>query len=139
MDGYGIGPWDFHEFHAGSAEELHEHGQPVERSWRLATTQIGTVQWELIEPLDDDSDYARFLAEKGEGVHHVAVAPASFDRSLTQTAAAGRETVLSGTFHHPDGPAHGFRVAYLPTEADLGVILEIFSADPAPDQNSDTG
>jgi len=26
------------------------------------------VQWELIEPLDDKSDYARFLAEKGEGV-----------------------------------------------------------------------
>jgi hypothetical protein len=36
--------------------------------------------------------------------------------------------VLSGTF----GP--GIRVAYLPTEQSLGVIVEIFSRDPAPEQ-----
>jgi methylmalonyl-CoA/ethylmalonyl-CoA epimerase len=59
VDDYGIGPWDIHEFNAGNAEDLHEHGGPVERSWRLATTMVGRVQWELIEPLDDKSDYAR--------------------------------------------------------------------------------
>ena len=35
--------------------------------------------WELIEPLDDDGIYARFPAEKGEGVHHVAVATPVLD------------------------------------------------------------
>ena len=30
-DDYGIGPWETHEFKAGKAEDLHEHGQPVER------------------------------------------------------------------------------------------------------------
>ena len=86
VDDYGIGPWDIHEFNAGNEEDLHEHGQPVERSWRLAITMVGGVQWELIEPLDDESDYARFLAAKGEGVHHVAVAPTNFDRSLADMA-----------------------------------------------------
>jgi hypothetical protein len=47
VDDYGIGPWDIHEFNAGNAEDLHEHGRPVERSWRLATTMVGRVQWEL--------------------------------------------------------------------------------------------
>jgi hypothetical protein len=28
----------------------------------------------------------------------------------------------------------GFRVGYLPTEQDLGVIVEIFSGDPAVEQ-----
>jgi len=79
VDEYGIGPWEIHEFAAGNAEDLEEHGRPVERSWRLATTMIGQVQWELIEPRDDESDYARFLVEKGEGVHHIAVAPTSYD------------------------------------------------------------
>jgi methylmalonyl-CoA/ethylmalonyl-CoA epimerase len=65
VDDHGIGPWEIVEFHAGKAEALHEHGRPVERSWRLATAMVGAVQWELIEPLDDESDYARFLAEKG--------------------------------------------------------------------------
>jgi hypothetical protein len=29
--------------------------------------------WELIEPLDEEGIYARFLAEKGEGIHPSAV------------------------------------------------------------------
>ena len=123
VDDHGIGPWEIVEFHAGEAEALHEHGRPVDRSWRLATAMVGAVQWELIEPLDDESDYARFLAEKGGGVHHIAVAPTNFDQMLADIAAKGQEAVLSGTF----GP--GIRVAYLPTEQDLGVIVEIFSRD----------
>lgn len=125
IEEHGIGPWEVVEFHAGEAEALREHGKPVDRSWRLATAMVG--QWELIEPLDDQSDYARFLAEKGGGVHHIAVAPTNFDQALADMAERGREAVLSGTF----GP--GIRVAYLPTEQDLGVIVEIFS-DPAPEQ-----
>jgi methylmalonyl-CoA/ethylmalonyl-CoA epimerase len=128
VDDHGIGPWEVVEFHAGEAEALHEHGRPVERSWRLATAMVGAVQWELIEPLDDASDYARFLAEKGGGVHHIAVRPTNFDQSLAEIAKRGQEAVLSGTF----GP--GIRVAYLPTEQDLGVIVEIFSRDPPPEQ-----
>ena len=130
VDDYGIGPSDIHEFNAGNAEDLHEHGQPVERSWRLAATMVGQVQWELIEPLDDESDYARFLSEKGEGVHHIAVAPTNYDQALADQAKKGNEAVLSGTFS-------GIRVAYLPTEHDLGMILEIFSRTPAVKQKPD--
>jgi 4-hydroxyphenylpyruvate dioxygenase-like putative hemolysin len=50
---------------------------------------VGQVQWELIEPLDDESDYARFLAEKGEGVHHIAVAPTNYDQALADQAKKG--------------------------------------------------
>ena len=132
VDEYGIGPWELHEFQAGSAEDLHEHGQPVERSWRLATTMVGKVQWELIEPRDDKSDYARFLAEKGGGVHHIAVAPTNYDLALADVAEKGQEPVLTGIF----GP--GIRVAYLPTEQELGVIVEIFSRDPAPESPEET-
>jgi methylmalonyl-CoA/ethylmalonyl-CoA epimerase len=132
VDEYGIGPWEIFEFAAGGAEDFHEHGQPVERSWRLATTMVGQVQWELIEPRDDESDYARFLAERGEGVHHIAVAPTNYDRALAEEERRGRDPVLSGTFG-------GFRVAYLPTEHDLGVIVEIFSDDRTEEQKADAG
>lgn len=132
VDDHGIGPWEVVEFHAGEAEALREHGRPVARSWRLATAMVGTVQWELIEPLDGESDYARFLAEKGGGVHHIAVAPTNFDQALADLAGKGQEPVLSGIF----GP--GIRVAYLPTEEDLGVIVEIFSRDPGPEPPKET-
>jgi methylmalonyl-CoA/ethylmalonyl-CoA epimerase len=123
VDDYGIGPWEIVEFEAGNANDLHEYGQPVERSWRLATTMVGGVQWELIEPLDNESVYARFLAEKGEGVHHLAVASPKFDELVAAQAEKGNELVLSGTFS-------GYRVAYLATDRDLGVIAEIFNGPP---------
>ena len=130
VDDYGIGPWDIVEFHPEDAPDLHEHGKRVGRSWRLASTMIGRVQWELIEPLDDESVYARFLAEKGEGVHHIALAPSNFDEAVAAQAERGNELVLSGTFS-------GYRVAYLATDRDLGVVAEIFSppadADATPD------
>ena len=130
VDDYGIGPWEIVEFHPEDAPDLHEHGKRVGRSWRLASTMIGRVQWELIEPLDDESVYARFLAEKGEGVHHIALAPSNFDEAVAAQAERGNELVLSGTFS-------GYRVAYLATDRDLGVVAEIFSppadADATPD------
>jgi methylmalonyl-CoA/ethylmalonyl-CoA epimerase len=73
-DDYGIGPWRFDRIDLGAANNYREYGRPVERSNRVAFATVGRVMWELIEPLDEDGIYACFLAEKGEGVHHVAVA-----------------------------------------------------------------
>ena len=48
VDDYGIGPWEVYEFNPGNAKDLHEYGQPVERSWRLAVTQLNSsVGWFL--------------------------------------------------------------------------------------------
>ena len=64
---------------------------------------IGNVMWELIEPLDEQGIFARFLAEKGEGVHHIAVATPNFDDVVAEQAK--RETLpLSGTFSGVKSP-----------------------------------
>jgi methylmalonyl-CoA/ethylmalonyl-CoA epimerase len=123
VDDFGIGPWIIYEFGPENAKDLHEYGRPVKRSWRLAVAMVGQLQWELIEPLGDDGIYARFLAEKGCGVHHIAVAAQSFDELLEMAAKRGTDMPLSGTFE-------GVKVAYLGTDRDLGVILEIFSGTP---------
>ena len=79
---------------------------------------------------DDESVYARFLAEKGEGVHHITVASSSFDEAVAAQAEKGNELVLSGTFS-------GYRVAYLATDRELGVIAEIFSPPADADATAD--
>lgn len=129
VEDYGIGPWEIYEFNAGKAEDFREFGQPVERSWRLAATKVGQVQWELIEPLDEESIYARFLAEKGEGVQHIAVATPNFDEAIAQ-AERGNGVILSGKFG-------GGRVAYLGTDRDLGVVMEIYKAGSDDNQQAD--
>jgi catechol 2,3-dioxygenase-like lactoylglutathione lyase family enzyme len=119
---YGIGPWQIHELSSDDVDDLREYGETVSHAWRVATTTIGSVMWELIQPLDDIGMYARFLAEKGEGVHHVALAARDFDEALAIHAATGHELVGSGSLG-------GTRVAYLATDDDLGVIIETFTGD----------
>ena len=123
VEDYGIGPWEMYEFTPGDENALHEHGQPVQRSWRLATTMIGQVMWEIIEPLDAESIYARFLAEKGEGVHHIAVATPNFDGVVAEQGRRGAPLALSGEFS-------GIKVAYLPTDQALGTFIEIANGAP---------
>lgn len=93
VDDHGIGPWEVYRFNLGDVKVGREHDQPTAPSTRIATAMVGRVQWELIQPLDDKSTYAQFLAAKGEGAHHIAAA--DFDETLTAEARRGNELVLS--------------------------------------------
>jgi methylmalonyl-CoA/ethylmalonyl-CoA epimerase len=121
-DDFGIGPWQFAQINLGEANNYREHGQPAERSNRIAVATVGQVMWELIEPLDEEGIYARFLAEKGEGIHHVAVGTPNFDETFAR-AERENNVILSCELS-------GVDIAYLDTQRDLGVILEIFSGTP---------
>jgi 4-hydroxyphenylpyruvate dioxygenase-like putative hemolysin len=109
---------------------MRSRGEPVAWSWRLAVTHVGQVQWELVEPLDDDSIYAQFLGERGPGLHHVGVAVASYEDALAEAAERGQDVLLGGEYQ-------GIEFAYLATDDDLGVITEIFSGAPGEDQQPD--
>lgn len=130
VEGYGIGPWDVYEFNPGNVQGMHEGGQPVARSWRLALAKVGDVQWELVQPLDDDSVYARFLAEHGSGVHHVGVAVPDYEGTVAELGGRGHEVLLGGTYN-------GVTFSYLSTDRDLGVVTEIFDGAPGRDQEPD--
>ena len=86
---YGIGPWEIYEFNPDTVKNMVRDGEPAECAFRIAVTMVGSVQWELIEPLDDRSMYAEFLATKGEGVHHVAVGCRATARRSTRSRARG--------------------------------------------------
>jgi 4-hydroxyphenylpyruvate dioxygenase-like putative hemolysin len=130
VSAYGIGPWDIYEFNPDTVRDMREEGHSVERSWRLAIARVGQVQWELVQPLDDESVYARFLATNGPGVHHVGVGVRSYDGTIAELAERGHEVLLGGEYQ-------GISFAYLSTDGDLGVITEIFSGAPGADQKPD--
>ena len=46
----------------------------VQEKVRLAMVPVGESRIELLEPTADDSPIARFLAKRGEGLHHVCLA-----------------------------------------------------------------
>jgi methylmalonyl-CoA/ethylmalonyl-CoA epimerase len=130
-DDYGIGPWEFARIDLGEEHDYHEYREPAERSNRVAFATVGRVTWELIEPLDAEGIFARFLAEKGEGVHHVAVRTPDFYETVAR-AEREDDVILSCEFG-------GIGIAYLDTQRDLGVTIEIASGMPGdggePDAN----
>ena len=123
VDDYGIGPWEIFEVTPENAPDLRHDGQPIKGATRSAVAMIGSVMWEVSQPLDEHGIFARFLAEKGEGVHHIAMATPEFDGLIAEQARQGRVLPLSGSFT-------GVDVAYLPTDRDLGVLLEVFKGMP---------
>jgi hypothetical protein len=131
VDDYGIGPWEVYEFNPDTVERMVLDDAPAEYRFRIAVTMVGSVQWELVQPLDDDSAAARFLAEKGGGLHHVAVGGKGYHETLAAMRANGR-SVLQGGFYK------GVTFAYLTTDEDLGLVTEIFDWPEGLEQQPDS-
>ncbi|MDA4124494.1 MAG: methylmalonyl-CoA epimerase [Thaumarchaeota archaeon] len=56
---------------------------------KIAILKAGSVSLELLEPLSDESSVAKFLREKGEGLHHVAYSVEDIEASMKELAAKG--------------------------------------------------
>lgn len=77
---------------------------------------------ELIEPIDKESGVARFLASRGEGLHHVCLLSGHLQRDLDRLAAAEVELIE----REPRAGAHG-EVAFIHPRALNGVLWELLS------------
>ena len=81
---------------------------------------------ELIEPLDEASGVARFVAERGRpALHHVCYAVDDLDRALAELSSAGVELVDPV----PRAGLEG-RVAFLHPRASGGVLVELIERSP---------
>jgi methylmalonyl-CoA/ethylmalonyl-CoA epimerase len=122
---FGIGGWQIMEIGSENTEDVRLYGRPLEWKSKIAITMVGSVMWELIEPVDEGDLFGRFLADRGGigGVHHIAVATPDYRQVVQDQAERGSTPILSGTFS-------GVEVQYLDTERELGVILEVFSQLP---------
>jgi methylmalonyl-CoA/ethylmalonyl-CoA epimerase len=47
------------------------HGKKTWSREKIALHRVGGVELELVQPLNGDSIYRAFIAERGEGIHHL--------------------------------------------------------------------
>ena len=122
-DQFGIGPWVVFTFNPDTVKDMIIRDEKVDYAMKLALADIGGVQWELIEPLDDKSIYAEFLTKHGEGLHHVAFGVENYDEAMTFFREGGMGVLQGGTWH-------GFTYTYLDTQDKLATIAEIYNPPP---------
>ena len=103
------------------------HGKPTAFSLKVAFGALDGVLLELLEPLDDRSPHAEFLAERGEGMHHLAYLVTDFDEQLAAVRGGGPETelLIDGT-----GPGNPVRWVYLDGSGTRGTVIELLERTP---------
>jgi methylmalonyl-CoA epimerase len=98
---------------------------------RIAFLGVGESKVELVEPTDDSTGVARFLASKGEGFHHVCFEVANLTEELTRLGIEGIELIDSAPRRGAEGP-----VAFLHPRSCHGVLVELIEAPGGPSWES---
>jgi methylmalonyl-CoA/ethylmalonyl-CoA epimerase len=92
-----------------------------ERHMRVAITTIGTSMVELIAPTAPEAAFAKYLAEKGPGMHHIAYRVADITAALATLKAQGLRLVDEV----PRPGLHSTLVAFVHPKATLGTLIEL--------------
>jgi len=105
-----------------------EHREEVpSQKVRTAFFDVGGVHLELLEPTAPDSPIAKFLADRGEGLHHLAFRTDDIVAQLAQAAAGGVRLINE----KPVDGAGGTLVAFLHPKSTHGVLTELCAPKPA--------
>jgi hypothetical protein len=120
----GIGPWTTVRIEPPLLRDMTLRGKPVDTSILAAIAQSGSIQLELIEPLEGPSIWKEFLEDRGEGLHHVQSLVKDPDAVMAAFREIGVNVLMSGRI----GDSVFY---YMDTEPFLGVIYEFVArAEP---------
>lgn len=93
----------------------------------IAFLGVGESKVELVEPTDETTGVARFLASRGEGFHHVCFEVPDLARALAELAGAGVELIDGVPRRGAEGP-----VAFIHPRSCHGVLVELIEAPGGP-------
>lgn len=88
---------------------------------KVAYMPTATGEVELIQPTTDDSGVAKYLAKKGEGLHHVCLEVDSIDESVSQLQAEGLEVLGQVRTNK-----RGDKYIFIHPKSAHGVLLELY-------------
>ena len=87
----------------------------------LAMLDLGGSLIEPISPLRDDTKLAKFIQERGEGLHHVAYDVKNIEGVIAELKAQGFEMI-------DEKPRPGFGghlIAFIQPDSTMGMLLEL--------------
>jgi methylmalonyl-CoA/ethylmalonyl-CoA epimerase len=88
---------------------------------KIAFLRVNETRIELLEPLSENSPVARFLAKRGEGVHHIALETDNIEEDFQRLKGKG----LVFVDEKPRTSERGVKIAFLHPKSTKGVLLEL--------------
>lgn len=88
---------------------------------KTAFLSVGDSNLELLEPTSADSPVGKFIARRGEGIHHICLRVDDIDAHVERLKGEGFRLINE----NPVPGAHGCRVAFLHPAAGNGVLIEL--------------
>jgi hypothetical protein len=127
---FGIGPFRTIDWPPPDRTDIRRlyYGQPREFRARMAFTELGPVELELIQPLDEQSIWADFMRERGEGIHHIRFNVADTAPVVDYLAGQGVQAAQMGSGLRPGTTWVNFDTASL-----IGFVIEVMSVVPGTD------
>jgi len=101
--------------------ELAEVEEVPEQQVRTAIFGHGMGRIELICPTSKDTGVARFLDERGEGLHHICLEVDDIDAAIAELKRRGAPLIDES----PKPGAGGARVAFVHPKGTRGVLTEL--------------
>ena len=89
---------------------------------QVAFLPVGTSDVELVEPQDAESGLAKFLAKRGEGVHHICFEVDDIEGALVRLKEHGAQLIDET----PRQNATGQRYAFIHPKSGHGVLIELY-------------
>ena len=100
---------------------LEEPEVVADQGVRTAMFRVGESRIELLEPTGPDTPVGKFLAKRGEGLHHVAFQVEDIEATLGELGRDGVELIDE----EPRVGAGGTRMAFVHPKSVHGVLTEL--------------
>ena len=125
IDIFGIGPVRVIDFPPEGRSDMERwyKGQPAQFTCRLAFADLGSVELELIEPLQGPSIWQDFIDEHGEGIHHIRFN--TFDEKPIIESLAEKDVPVE---QWGSGTRPGTAYFYFDSQDKIGFAMEIMRA-----------
>jgi len=88
---------------------------------RTAFFMLGQTKIELLEPTSEDSTIAKFIENRGAGIHHMALACENIEEQLADAEAKGLRLIDKT----PRKGAEGMTIAFLHPKSTQGILTEL--------------
>ena len=88
---------------------------------RTAFFRVGQTKIELLESTDPEGPIGKFIAKKGEGIHHIALAVKELDKKLGELDEMGIQLIDKTSRKG----AEGLNIAFLHPKSTHGVLIEL--------------